>query len=403
MLLPIFLVVLADVFALTLVLPLLTIYAEQFGATPLQATLLVSVFAGCQLFSGPLLGRLSDRVGRKPLLVVSQMGTLLGLLIMANAWTLWVVFLGRIIDGATAGNLSLAQAYIADNTEPENRSKSFALIGIAFGLGFFLGPFVTGYLSAWGLRAPIYAAAALSLTSIVCSATLLKNEKPKPRKVTADDGPGGRRLAVSEWSVYLGYFRQPVMAGLLAQFFLFAFSFATFTSGFALFAERRFSWDGHPFTPREIGFVFAFAGFLGILIQGGLIGRLVQRYGEPKLVAAGFVSMGLGYLILGGIDTIGPLLVATAFAAFGQGVLRPTLTSLVSQIARRDEVGVVLGLSQSLTSLAQMIAPPIGGWLIGHGALGPWAVVAAAASAGGLVAVRWGSGKAEPLTSTVAA
>ena len=403
MLLPIFLVVLADVFALTLVLPLLTIYAEQFGASPLQATLLVSVFAGCQLFSGPLLGRLSDRVGRKPLLVVSQMGTLLGLLIMANAWTLWVVFLGRIIDGATAGNLSLAQAYIADNTEPENRSKSFALIGIAFGLGFFLGPFVTGYLSAWGLRAPIYAAAALSLTSIVCSATLLKNEKPKPREASADDGPGGQRLAVSEWSVYVGYFRQPVMAGLLAQFFLFAFSFATFTSGFALFAERRFTWDGHPFTPREIGFVFAFAGFLGILIQGGLIGRLVKRFGEPKLVTVGFFSMGLGYLILGGIHTTGPLLLATAFAAFGQGVLRPTLTSLVSQIARRDEVGVVLGLSQSLTSLAQMIAPPIGGWLIGHGALGSWAVVAAVASASGLVAVRWGSGKAEPMTSTAAA
>lgn len=402
MLLPIFLVVLADVFALTLVLPLLTIYAEDFGASPLQATLLVSVFAACQLFSGPLLGRLSDRVGRKPLLVVSQMGTLLGLLIMANAWSLWVVFLGRIIDGATAGNLSLAQAYIADNTEPENRSKSFALIGIAFGLGFFLGPFVTGYLSAWGLRAPIYAAAALSLTSIVCSATLLKNEKPKPRAQSVEDGPGGHRLVVSEWSIYVGYFRQPVMAGLLAQFFLFAFSFATFTSGFALFAERRFTWDGNPFTPREIGFVFAFAGFLGILIQGGLVGRLVKRFGEPKLVAVGFVSMGLGYLILGGIDTIGPLLLATAFAAFGQGVLRPTLTSLVSQIARRDEVGVVLGLSQSLTSLAQMIAPPIGGWLIGHGALGSWAVVAAAASAVGLVAARWGSGKAEPMSSAAA-
>jgi DHA1 family tetracycline resistance protein-like MFS transporter len=403
MLLPIFLVVLADVFALTLVLPLLTIYAEDFGASPLQATLLVSVFAACQLFSGPLLGRLSDRVGRKPLLVVSQMGTLLGLLIMANAWTLWVVFLGRIIDGATAGNLSLAQAYIADNTEPENRSKSFALIGIAFGLGFFLGPFVTGYLSAWGLRAPIYAAAALSLTSIICSATLLKNEKPKPRETRIEDGPGGQRLAVSEWSVYVGYFRQPVMAGLLAQFFLFAFSFATFTSGFALFAERRFTWDGHPFTPREIGFVFAFAGFLGILIQGGLVGRLVKRFGEPRLVAVGFFSMGLGYLILGGIGTIGPLLVATAFAAFGQGLLRPTLTSLVSQIARRDEVGVVLGLSQSLTSLAQMIAPPIGGWLIGHGALGSWAVVAAAASAGGLVAVRWGSGKTGPMPADAAA
>lgn len=395
MLLPIFLVVLADVFALTLVLPLLAIYAEQFGATPLQATLLVSVFAACQLVSGPLLGRISDRVGRKPMLVVSQVGTLIGLLIMAGAQSLTVLFLGRIIDGATAGNLSLAQAYIADNTEPENRSKSFALIGIAFGLGFFLGPSVTGFLAGHhGLRAPIYAAAALSLTSIVCSATLLKNEKPGQPQADDADLPGGRRLGVGEWAAYAHYFRQPVMAGLLAQFFLFAFAFATFTSGFALFAERRLVWDGHPFTPREIGAVFAYAGFLGILLQGGLIGRLVQRFGEPVLVSAGFAAMGVGYLLLGFTSTIALLLVVTTFAAFGQGVLRPTLTSLVSQIARRDEQGVVLGLSQSLTSLAQMMAPPVGGWLIGHGALGSWAFVAAFASVGGLVAARWGSARA---------
>lgn len=395
MLLPIFLVVLADVFALTLVLPLLAIYAEQFGATPLQATLLVSVFAACQLVSGPVLGRISDRVGRKPMLVVSQVGTLIGLLVMAGAQSLAVLFLARIIDGATAGNLSLAQAYIADNTEPENRSKSFALIGIAFGLGFFIGPSLTGLLAAnHGLRAPIYAAAALSLTSILCTATLLKNEKPGQAHADDADLPGGRRLAVGQWGAYAHYFRQPVMAGLLAQFFLFAFAFATFTSGFALFAERRLSWDGHPFTPREIGAVFAYAGFLGIILQGGLIGRLVHRFGEPVLVSAGFLAMGAGYFLLGMMSTIELLVVVTTLAAFGQGVLRPTLTSLVSQIARRDEQGVVLGLSQSLTSLAQMTAPPVGGWLIGHGALGSWAFVAAAASAGGLAVARWGSGRA---------
>src|ERR1700675_3390768 len=132
MLLPIFLIVLVDVFALTLVIPLLAIYAEQFGATPLQATLLVTIFAVCQLVSGPLLGRISDRVGRKPMLLVSQAGTFAGLLVMAGAHSLWVLYLARVIDGATAGNLSLAQAYIADNTAPENRARSFALIGIAF-------------------------------------------------------------------------------------------------------------------------------------------------------------------------------------------------------------------------------------------------------------------------------
>src|SRR5687767_13650365 len=133
---------------MTLVIPLLPIYAESFHATPLQATLLVSVFAVCQLVSGPLLGHASDFTGRKPMLLISQVGTCIGLIVLARATSLWMIYLSRVIDGVTAGNLALAQAYIADNTPPERRAKSFALIGIAFGLGFFIGPSVTGLLSA---------------------------------------------------------------------------------------------------------------------------------------------------------------------------------------------------------------------------------------------------------------
>jgi DHA1 family tetracycline resistance protein-like MFS transporter len=391
-LLPIFLVVLVDVFALTLVIPLLAIYAEQFGATPLEATLLVSVFAVCQLVSGPALGRISDRVGRKPLLLVSQAGTFAGLLVMGGARSLWMLYVGRVIDGATAGNLSLAQAYIADNTAPEDRAKAFGLIGIAFGLGFFLGPWVTGYLAQYGLRAPIFAAAAMSLTSILCTATLLPWQEPA--RGARDVGPGGRRPGLVEWGVYARYFARPALAGLLGQFFLFAFAFATFTSGFALFAERTFRWSGRPFTPREVGYLFAYAGFLGILLQGGLIGRLVRRFGEPRLVRAGFFALGLAYLVLGLIHRVGPLVVVATLAAFGQGVLRPALTSLVSRCAAEDEQGVVLGLSQSLTSLAQVAAPAVGGWLIERGRLGPWAFAAALAAALGLAVSPWASDRA---------
>src|SRR5512147_3328323 len=175
LLLPIFLIVLVDIFAFTLVIPLLAIYAEHLGATPFEATLLVSIFAVCQLVSGPLLGRISDRVGRKPMLIVSQVGTLLGLLVMGSANSLWLLFLGRMLDGATAGNLSLAQAYIADNTKPEDRARSFGLIGIAFGLGFFIGPSITGFLSArYGLTAPIYLAAGMSATSVLATTLLLR-------------------------------------------------------------------------------------------------------------------------------------------------------------------------------------------------------------------------------------
>ena len=167
--------VLVDVFGMPLVIPLLAIYAESLHATPLQATLLVSVYAACQLVSGPLIGHMSDRTGRKPMLLISQVGTCIGFLVLASATSLWMVYLSRIIDGITAGNLTLAQAYIADNTPPERRAKSFGLIGIAFGLGFFIGPSVTGILSArYGLNAPIYLAAAMSATSILCTATLLK-------------------------------------------------------------------------------------------------------------------------------------------------------------------------------------------------------------------------------------
>jgi MFS family permease len=399
MLLPIFLIVLVDVFAFTLVFPLLAIYAEHLGATPFEATLLVSIFAVCQLFSGPLLGRISDRVGRKPMLVVSQMGTFAGLLVMASAGSLWLLYLARVIDGATAGNLSLAQAYISDNTTPENRARSFGLIGIAFGLGFFLGPSVTGYLAQFGLRAPIYAAAGLSLASILCTAILLPNQQPAPAAAGAAAGPGGQRLALLDWGAYAQYFARPVLAGLLAQMFLFGFSFTTFTSGFALFAERTFRWNDHPFTPREIGYLFAYAGFLGIIMQGGLIGRLVKKFGEPTLVTAGFLSMGLAYLFLGLIHEIGPLIAVATLAAFGQGVLRPTLTSLITQNADRHEQGIVLGLNQSLMSIAQVLAPPLGGVLIGSGRLPEWAFIAALAAGLGVVATRWGSARAHAVVA----
>jgi DHA1 family tetracycline resistance protein-like MFS transporter len=382
-LLPIFLIVLVDVFALTLVIPLLAIYAEQFGATPFQATLLIAVFAVCQLVSGPVLGRTSDRIGRKPMLLVSQVGTLVGLLVMAGASSLAMVFVGRVIDGCTAGNLSLAQAWIADHTRPEERAKSFALIGIAFGLGFFLGPSVTGFLAQYGLRAPLYAAAAMSATSILCTATLLRTVRPASA-AAGDAGPAGRRLGLFEWSAYARYFRRPVLGRVLVQFFAFAFAFGTFTSGFALFAERTFTWQGRPFGPREVGYMFAYAGFLGIILQGGLIGRLVARFGEWTLATVGFAAMGGAFLLLGLVDHVGSLVVITTFAAVGQGLLRPTLTSLVSRCASADEQGVVLGLTQSLGSVALIAAPPLGGWLIGHALLAEWAFVAAAASAVGL-------------------
>jgi MFS family permease len=391
-LVPIFLIVLVDVFGMTLVIPLLAIYSEHYGATPLEATLLVSTYALCQLVSAPLLGRVSDKIGRKPMLLVSQIGTFFGFVLLARANALWMIYLSRIIDGSTAGNLALAQAYISDNTKPEDRTKSFALIGIAFGVGFFIGPSVTGMLVVYGLAAPVYLAAALSLTSVLCTTFLLPGGPP-PVTSGGDAGPGGRRPSPFAIATYTTYLSRPVLGGLFVQFFCFSFAFATFTSGFALFAERRFTWGGHPFGPREIGFLFAYSGFLGIIIQGGLIGKLAKRFGERALVAAGFVSMAIGYVTLGAVGAVALLVISATFGSFGSAVLRPALSSLITQAAGRGEQGVVIGLTQSLMSVAQISAPPLAGVLLGRGLLAEWAFVAAAAAAAGVVVGRWGSAR----------
>jgi DHA1 family tetracycline resistance protein-like MFS transporter len=389
-LLPIFLIVMVDILGLTIMLPLLPFYAEHFGASPSLVGLLVSAYALCQLLAGPVLGQISDHLGRKPVLLVSQVGTLIGFLVLAWAPSLFFVFLARIIDGLTAGNLSIAQAYIADVTAPKERARAFAVIGIAFGIGFLVGPGISGYLSAhYGYQLPIFCAAALSFASILGTTFLLPARPPIPEGAEPGDAPvapGGRRLRVLDWGAYAAHFRKPVLGGLLAEFFLFTFAFATFTAGFALFAERRFTWNGVPFGPKQVGYVFTYSGFLGILVQSAMRqGALVRKVGEVRLVTLGFLSAAAGYALLGFSFGVGLLLVAASFASFGNGVLRPALTSLITQQVSRSEQGVVLGLNQSLLSVAQIAGPAIAGALIDRGLLTWWALWAALITAAALV------------------
>jgi MFS family permease len=451
-LLPIFLIVLVDVLGFTIVIPLLGFYAEKFGASPLVATTLVSVYALCSLISTPIIGNLSDRYGRRRLLLISQAGTCAGFLMLADSSALWMVFAGRILDGVTAGNLSLAQAYISDHTTPENRAKAFGVIGVAFGLGFMFGPAIGGVLSEYGMHVPFLAAASLSLLSIFCTATLLKNEVPaqgKPAEAAAL--PGGKRPGAFDVGTYTEYFRRPQLGRLYLQFFLFTFAFSCFTSGFALFSERRFTaehevrrvdatctlaldtkleypaaqygvvridgrelvygrdWLGFgpvivlkhaddcarlgtaklsakwPWTAHEVGLLFMFSGFLGILLQGGLIGRLVKRFGEPRLIVAGFVAASTAYLLLGFTYTLSMLLIVAVVNSFGNGVLRPVITSRITQVAGRHEQGIAIGISGSLSSFAMMLAPPSGGALINQHHLLGWSLIPASVTALGLI------------------
>ena len=380
-LLPIFLIVLVDVLGFTIILPLLPFYSEHLGASPAVVGAIVAIYAVFQLLAGPILGQISDRVGRRPVLLVSQAGTLVGFLILAFSTQVWMLFLSRAVDGATAGNLSIAQAYISDVTKPENRAKSFAFIGVAFGFGFLVGPAISGFLAHFSYQAPVFAAAALSLTSILCTFFLLpKRARAEDRGLAADvnPGPGGKRLSILSWKEYGRFFRDPALAGLLAQWLLFSLSFSAFISGFALFAERRYYWNGHRLGVREVGYIFAFNGFISIFMQGGLVGRAVKWLGERQVIIVGFASSMLGYAAVGFTNSVPQLLWVLGLTSVGAAGLRPALTSLVTQQAGKREQGVILGLNQSLTSIAQIAAPLLSGILISHEFLRTWAVCAGA-------------------------
>lgn len=378
-LLPIFLVIVVDILGMAIMFPLLPFYTEFLGGTPGQIGLLISTFAVCQLIGGPLLGRLSDRMGRKPLLLLSQVGTLIGFVFLAWATSLWMVFLSRIIDGFTAGNISLAQAYITDITKPEERTKSFAVIGIAFGVGFLIGPAISGFLVQFGYRVPIFAAMGLSACSILATTFLL------PRSPRHTHAAGPHRMTLFDWKTYVEYLRRPVLGSLMWQFLAFIFAFSTFMSGFALYAERRFVWDGHAFGTREVGYVYAYVGMLGIVLQGGLMGRAVRIFGDRGLVRWGFLLATAGFALLGWTYGIPMLLFAAAMTSVSTGALRPALTSLISQEAGSHEQGGVLGLTQSLQSVASIVAPMVAGFLIEHGKLEAWALVAAVSTLIGLI------------------
>ena len=382
----IFLIVFVDVLGFTIVIPLLPFYAEKYGGSPAVYGLLVTTYAICQLFSGPLLGRLSDHVGRKPLLLLSQAGTFVGFLILARAHSLAMIFLSRIIDGSTAGNLSLAQAYISDVTTPANRAKAFGLIGMSFGIGFLIGPGISGYLSQFGYHYPPLAAALASFASIMGTIFLLPTVKKEGEEHLTPKAKG--QISLLQWKHYGKFFENKDLTRLLLQFFLFSFAFSMFIAGFALFAERRFTVGGRPFGPREVGYLMAYSGLLGIFVQGGLLGRMVKAFGERRLVTLGFMFMAIGYAAMGFVHPIWLLMFVMIFSSIGTGVLRPAITSLITQCGGKGEQGTLMGLNQTLMSIASIVAPMLTGLLLSAGLLIPWALIAGAMGVFGMLLSR---------------
>ncbi len=347
----IFFTVFIDMVGFGIVIPVLPLYAEHFHATPLQIGWLTGIYSGMQIIFMPILGRLSDRSGRRPVLIVSLAGTALGFLIMGWAQSLVFLFVARIIDGATGGNIATAQAYIADISTPENRSRSMGIIGAAFGLGFTFGPMIGGVMSHISYGAPFYFAAALAAVNVVLLYFIL------PESLSAEyRSKPHQRTKLSEVFQH-GHGR--LFGTIVATYFFSITGFAIMTTLFALFTQRHFGFDA-----RQTGYVFGFIGIISVILQGGLIGRLIKMFGETSLARTGLLLLALALALLPLVPNVPALLAVCAALAIANGLVNPTLNGLASQMIDRGWQGRALGLMQSAGSAGRLIGPLLGGWLL---------------------------------------
>jgi DHA1 family tetracycline resistance protein-like MFS transporter len=346
----IFITVFIDLVGFGIVLPLLPFYAESFGATALLVGLLSTSYSLMQFLFAPLWGRLSDRVGRRPIILLGLFGSSMSYLVFGLANSLLILFISRILAGIAGANISTAQAYIADSTLPENRAKGMGLIGAAYGLGFIFGPAIGGVLSQYGYSVPAYFASAIAFCNFMAAQFLLPESlQPKNRTFRSRRGLDFARIKQGLQHPELGIF--------LSLFFISTFAFANLESTFALMTERKFGLDAH-----HNGYLFAYIGVLITLMQGVLIGRLVKRFGERKLVVIGLFSMIFGLGLLPFSPTLRYLLLVLVLLTFGSGVANPSISSLISLVTGPEDQGGILGVAQSMASLARILGPVWGGF-----------------------------------------
>lgn len=354
------LIVLIDLLGFTVVMPLLAPFAEHYGFREWQIGLLFSAYPLCQLIAGPILGRMSDRYGRRPILIFSQAGTALSFLILGLSRNFTVMLLARMLDGASGGNILVAQAYVADVTTPENRSRGMGLIGMAFGLGFVLGPLLGGVLVSlpiaedWRLRLPFLAAAGFSTLAWI----LVLSRLPESRPVGARNRESARVLS---WRGLVDTMTLPGIGQLMLLGFLSVLAFAALEGTLSLYLRRRMDWN-----VRSAAFVFAGLGLLSALVQGGLIRRLVPRFGEPRLIGAGIAIVALGFaglaLASGALELAG----AIVLVGVGQGLVGPSVSGLLSRITPASEQGAIFGTLSSAQTLARMISYSTANLLLGR-------------------------------------
>jgi len=347
-LLIIFLTIFVNLVGFGIIIPLLPFYAETFGASPLTIGMLFAMFSLCQLVASPILGDLSDRFGRRPVLVFSLAGTVVSFVMLAMAQSIAMLFLARIVDGLSGGNISTARAYVADVSEPQDRARAYGILGAAFGLGFIFGPALSGVLVKVSYTAPIWAAALLTLIATVMAWLWL------PETVHRVHAGTGNPLRYLPELV-----RRPRVRRILAIDFVYWFALAIFQTTFGLFVAARFGFDA-----QATGYFFAVFGLLGVVVQGGFIRPIVRRVGDKTTFIAGLVFGAIG-LTAASVTHSVPMFALTLLPlALGMGFGMPTISSLVSRSAGAHEQGRVQGAANAIESLSRTLGPVWGAALL---------------------------------------
>jgi DHA1 family tetracycline resistance protein-like MFS transporter len=357
----ILMVVFIDLLGFSLILPLLPYYAETFKANSFVTGLLIASYALMQLIGAPILGRLSDRFGRRPILLISVFGTFLGFLLLGFANTLWMLFAARILDGITGGNLSVAQAYISDVTDAKNRTKGLGLIGAAFGIGFIIGPVTGGLLSQYGYNVPAFVAAGLAFINFILIFAWLPESLPADKRQQL----GEQKKPAVTLEALLIALKRPFTGSVLITRFFFGLAFAIFQSIFSLYALAKFN-----LSARDTGLVLTYVGVLSIIVQGFLVGKLTARFREDILITVSVALMAVSLLGWSLAPSVWWLLVVLTPTALSGGILNTLLSSTLTKAVAPQEIGGILGLSTAVESSTRIIAPILGGALLEQ--VGTW-------------------------------
>ena len=353
-----FLVVVIDLIGFGIIIPLLPFFAEHYQASPFQVGLLMAVYSLTQFVAAPFWGRLSDRIGRRPVLLFSLAGAVLAYLWLGVAEELWALFAARAVGGFMAGNISAAFAYVADITTRETRAKGMGMIGAAFALGFTIGPAIGGILAGSDphnadFQSPAFAAAGLSAFALILGIFTLKESLSDEIKKRIAEKP--KEIQSKQFQIAL---KKPNIRLLLLLSFLAVFAFAGIEATFALWSRRQYGWG-----PEQNGYLFALIGFSGALLQGGLIGRMSKRFGEANLIVQGSIALTLGIGLIPFATELWMLIIVMLIAVYGFSVISPSLNSLISLETNEEDQGGMMGVARSATTLARVGGPVWAGTL----------------------------------------